>query len=262
MTLEQGFENSIRSQLNTKFVGREILFFPSLTSTMDVARKAAREGAVEGTAVMARTQTAGRGRLGRVWLSPQGSLAISVILKPSLVALPRLIMVASLAVVRTIKKVANLEAHIKWPNDVLIKGKKVCGILIENEVTGNQVDFAIIGIGININFNPTAFPEISDIATSLSNELGKEISQIEFTSVLLYDLEQLYLEAQASTATAIYEEWRDHLETLGKWIQVKAGDTIEEGMAETVTENGNLILRRADGSLAEVVAGDVTVIRK
>jgi BirA family biotin operon repressor/biotin-[acetyl-CoA-carboxylase] ligase len=226
---------------------------------MDIARKAAKEGAAEGTLVIASTQTTGRGRLGRAWLSPEGSLSMSLILKPSLDNLPHLVMIASLSVVRTIKKVAGIETQIKWPNDVLIKGKKVCGILIENEVKGGKVDFAIIGIGININFNPSAFPEISDIATSLSHERGKEISKAEFTCALLFELERLYLEAQSGAP--IYREWRDHMETLGRWIQVKTGQIVEQGKAEAVTEYGNLVLRRADGSLAEIVAGDVTVIK-
>jgi BirA family biotin operon repressor/biotin-[acetyl-CoA-carboxylase] ligase len=226
---------------------------------MDTARKAAKEGAAEGTVVIANTQTAGRGRLGRAWLSPKGSLSMSLILKPSLDNLPQLIMIASLAVVRAIKEVAGLETQIKWPNDVLIKGKKVCGILIENEVKGDKVDFAIIGIGINVNLNPSAFPEISEIATSLSHELGKEIPKAKFTTTLLFELEQLYLEARAGAP--LYEEWRGRLETLGRWIQVKTGNTTEQGRTETVTATGNLILRRADGSLTEIVAGDVTVLK-
>jgi BirA family biotin operon repressor/biotin-[acetyl-CoA-carboxylase] ligase len=226
---------------------------------MDTARNAVKEGAAEGTVIIANIQTAGRGRLGRAWLSPEGSLAMSLILKPSLDNLPQLIMIASLAVVKAIKKVAGLETQIKWPNDILIKGKKVCGILIENEVKGGKVDFAIIGIGINVNFNPPAFPEISEIATSLSHELGKEIPKDEFATTLLFELEQLYLQAQAGAT--LYKEWRDHMETLGRWIQVKTGNTIEQGKAEAVTENGNLLLRHADGSLTEIVAGDVTVIK-
>ncbi|MCX6010056.1 MAG: biotin--[acetyl-CoA-carboxylase] ligase, partial [Chloroflexi bacterium] len=159
----------------------------------------------------------------------------------------------------TIKKVAGIEAQIKWPNDKLIKGKKICGILIENEVKGDRVNFAILGIGINVNFDPLAFPEISDIATSLSHELGTKISKAAFISTLLPELEQLYLEAQAGAP--VYREWQENMETLGRWIQVKTGETVEQGKAETVTENGNLILRRADGSLTAIVAGDVTVIK-
>ena len=255
----QDIESALRSQLNTRFVGQRLHYFPSLTSTMEAARELAREGAADGTVVIADKQTAGRGRLSRVWLSPEGNLAISIILKPSLNSLPQLTMIASLAVVRAIRKVTGLEAQIKWPNDVLIKGKKVCGILIESEVKSDRVNFAIIGIGVNINLNPSAFPEISVIATSLSSELGKEISKAELASALLSELEQLYLEAQAEAP--IYREWQKHMETLGKWIQVKTGESVEEGKAETVTENGNLILRRTDGSLTEILAGDVTIIK-
>jgi BirA family biotin operon repressor/biotin-[acetyl-CoA-carboxylase] ligase len=226
---------------------------------MNKARELAKKGAAEGTVVIADKQTAGRGRLGRTWLSPEGSLAMSVILKPSLNNLPQLVMIASLAVVRSISKVTGLETRIKWPNDVLIKGKKVCGILIESEVKGGIVNFSIIGIGINVNFNPLAFPEISDIATTLSHDTATEISKTELISALLFELEQLYLEAQAGVP--IYREWQEKMETLGKWVQVRTGNTVEQGKAETVTEYGNLILRRADGSLAEIVAGDVTVIK-
>ena len=259
MPNSQNIETFIQSQLNTKFIGRQLHYYPTLTSTMEVAKKMAREGAAEGTVVIADEQTSGRGRLDRAWLSPKGSLAMSIILQPHLNNLHQLIMVASLAVVHAIKKIANLEAQIKWPNDILIKGKKACGILIESEVKGSRVNFAIIGIGINVNFNPSAFPEISDIATSLSHELGKEVLKTDLTVTLLSEVEQLYLEAQAGAP--IYREWQKHMETLGKFIQVKIGESVEQGKAENVTGNGNLILRRADGSLAEIVAGDVTVIK-
>ena len=249
----------IESRLNTKFVGQQLYYYHRVTTTMEAAKKMAKKGTAEGTAIIADTQTAGRGRLGRAWLSPEGSLAMSLILKPSLDNLPQLVMIASLAVVRTIKKVAGLEAQIKWPNDILLKSKKVCGILIENEVKGDTVNFAIIGIGINVNFDPLAIPEISDIATSLSHELGAEVSKVELTITLLSELEQLYLEAQAGAP--IYKEWQGNMEMLGRWIKVKIGETIEQGKTETVTENGNLILRRADDSLVEIVAGDVTIIK-
>ena len=249
----------IKSRLKTKFVGRRLYYYHRLATTMKTAKELAKKGTAEGTVIIADTQTAGRGRLGRTWLSPEGSLAISLILKPSLDNLPQLVMIASLAVVRTIKKVTGLEAQIKWPNDILIKGKKVCGILIENEVKGDKVNFAIIGIGINVNFDPLVFPEIADIATSLSHELGATISKAALISTLLPELEQLYLETQAGAP--VYREWQENMEMLGRWIQVKTGEAVEQGKAETVTENGSLILRHSDGSLAEIVAGDVTVIK-
>lgn len=226
---------------------------------MDTARDLFKKGASEGTVVIAGTQTGGKGRIGRTWLSPEGSLAMSVILKPDLETLPRLVMIASLAVVKAIKQVAALEARIKWPNDVMINGKKVCGILIENEVKEGRVNFADIGIGINVNFNPRDFPEIADIATSLSHEAGREISHIQLAARLLDELERLYLKAQ--NGAAIYQEWQQNMETLGKRIKVDTGKTVEQGWAETVTENGNLVLRHADGSTVEINSGDVTVIK-
>jgi len=256
----QDIKTSLQNRLNTKFVGRQLYYYPRLATTMETARELVKRGTDEGTVVIAGIQTAGRGRIGRTWLSPEGSLAMSVILKPSLDKLSQLVMLASLAVVRAVKNVAGLETQIKWPNDVLIKGKKVCGILIENEVKGGKVNFAIIGIGININFDPLAFPEIAEIATSLSHEIGTELSTIELTSVLLSELEQLYLKAQAGAP--IYREWQKNMETLGRWIQVKSGKTVEQGKAEAVTESGNLILRRADSSIVEIAVGDVTVIKE
>lgn len=226
---------------------------------MDTARDLFKKGASEGTVVIAGTQTGGKGRIGRTWLSPEGSLAMSVILKPDLETLPRLVMIASLAVVKAIKQVAALETRIKWPNDVMINGKKVCGILIENEVKEGRVNFADIGIGINVNFNPRDFPEIADIATSLSHEAGREISHIQLAARLLDELERLYLKAQ--NGAAIYQEWQQNMETLGKRIKVDTGKTVEQGWAETVTENGNLVLRHADGSTVEINSGDVTVIK-
>lgn len=252
-------EISIRNQLNTKFIGHQLYYYPKLTSTMDIAKRKAQEGADEGTVVIAGEQTSGKGRLGRAWLSPQGNLAMSIILKPPLDKLHQLIMVASLAVVRTIKRVSGIEAEIKWPNDVLIKGKKVCGILIENEVQRDEVLFAVIGIGININLDPLATPEISSIATSLASESGEEIEKDKVITALFAEFEQLYLESQSGVP--IYQEWKYYMGTIGKWVQVKAGESVERGQAEAVTKRGNLILRRADGSIAEIVVGDVTMIK-
>ena len=257
---DQNIETYLSNHLNTQFTGRQLHYYTSTTSTMMVAKEIARQGATEGTIIIADEQTSGRGRLKRTWLSPTGSLSISIILYPPLDILSQLIMVSSVAVVKAIREITGIEARIKWPNDILIDGKKVCGILIESEVEGDDVKFAIIGIGVNINLNPMAFPDISTIATSLSHELGMEISKNELTSALLSHLEQLYLEAR--NGAPIYKEWQANMETLGKWIQIKAGESIERGWAETVTENGNLVLRRNDGSLTEILVGDVTVIKE
>ena len=249
---------SITDNLETHFIGRRVICYPRLTSTMEVAkREAARRGAAEGTVIVADEQTAGKGRLKRIWLSPKGNIALSVILYPDVAYLPSLIMIASLAVVHCIEAVTGLKSQIKWPNDVLINGRKVCGILIESDVKGNMVDYAIIGIGVNINLRLSDFPDILSTATSLSHELGREVSRLDVIRQLLVEIERLYLTLQ--TGGSIYEEWRDSLVMLGRRVRVKSGRTIYEGAAESVTTDGSLLLRRSDGSLTKIVAGDVTL---
>ena len=239
---------AVSRKLTTKFVGRNFFYYPSVTTTMDVARKAAKEGASEGTVVVAEEQTTGRARLGRTWINPPGVVAVSIILHPEMSQLLRLTMVAALATSRTVEKVTGLKTTIKWPNDVLIRGKKVSGILTESALRGQSVDWAVIGIGINVNFDPKAYPEIADIATSLSVELGKEVSQLEVLLHLLNEIEFFY--SALRRGEPVHEEWRSKLETLGKVVQVKTGTDIEKGYAESVDNDGALMLRRSDGTLS------------
>jgi len=248
---------AITDNLRTRFIGQRVIYYPSLTSTMDVAKHEAQRGAIEGTVVIAEEQTAGRGRIKRTWLSPKGSIALSIILYPSLTHLPSLIMVASLAVVHCIEKVSGLKSQIKWPNDVLISDKKVCGILVESGVRGNTVDYAIIGIGINVNLKLSDFPEILPTATSLSLELGRDVSRLEMIRCLLAEMERLYL--TLPSGDSVYQEWRDNLVTLGKKVQVKSGETTYKGIAESVASDGSLLLRQSNGNLIKIVVGDVTL---
>jgi BirA family biotin operon repressor/biotin-[acetyl-CoA-carboxylase] ligase len=224
---------------------------------MEVARREAQEEAAEGTTIIAEEQTAGRGRIRRPWLSPKGSISLSIILYPNAAYLPSLIMLTSLAVVRSIEAVAGLKPGIKWPNDVLINGKKVCGILIEGSMRGNMVDYAIMGIGINLNLKLSEFPEISQNATSLSDELGKEVPPLDIIRHLLIEVERLYLNLQSGAS--VYEEWRDNLVTLGRQVHVTWGGVVYEGVAESVARDGSLLLRRSDGTLTRIVVGDVTL---
>ncbi len=249
--------SSITNGLETQFVGQRVIYYPRLTSTMEVAKREARLGTVEGTVVIAGEQTAGKGRIGRIWLSPKGSLALSIILYPSLVYLPSLMMLASLAVVRSIEAVTGLKAQVKWPNDVLVNGRKVCGILIESGVQRDTVTYAIIGIGVNVNLRVSDFSEISPLATSLSDELGRDISLLSLIRRLLVEVEGLYLTLVAGGS--ICEEWRDNLVTLGKKVKIESGKNKYAGIAESVAADGSLLLRRANGSLTKIVAGDVTL---
>ena len=246
---------SITDGLETHFIGQRVIYYPSLDSTMEVAKREARREAVEGTVIIADEQTAGKGRAKRTWRSPKGSIALSIILYPSVAYLPSIIMVASLAVVYSIETITGLKLQLKWPNDVLINGKKVCGILIESRVKGDRVDYSIIGIGININLRLSDFPELSSTATSLSDELGRDVSRIDVIRRLLVDVERLYL--AVLSGGSIYEEWRDRLVTLGRSVQVRWGKTMYEGIAESVARDGSLLLRCPDESLTKIVAGDV-----
>lgn len=245
-------------RLNTTLIGRNILYYPSLPSTMDVAKRLAERGVGEGTVIGAAEQTAGKGRLGRKWLSPSGgSFSVSIILRPDLAKLSQLNMVASLAVAQSIEKVTGLEPAIKWPNDILLNGKKVSGILIENIIEGGKVNATIVGIGINLTLDPSAFPEIATTATSLSIESGKRISQWEMLPLLLKEFESIY--QGLCCGKSVYEKWLTRVETLGKLVRVKSGSTIEEGYAESINTDGSLVLRRSNGSQVAMVTGEVTL---
>jgi BirA family biotin operon repressor/biotin-[acetyl-CoA-carboxylase] ligase len=248
---------AITDGLATRFIGQEVSYYPSLPSTNDLAKGQARQGAKEGTVIVAGEQTAGRGRIKRGWLSPRGSIALSIIFYPPLAYLPSLIMVASLAVAQSIELVTSLKSQIKWPNDVLVNGRKVCGILIESDVRGGKVDYAVIGIGVNVNLKLSEYPEIATFATSLSQEMGRDVPRLKIVRSLLAQAEKLYL--ALADGDSVFRQWRDRLVTLGKEVQVSSGEATYKGTAESVAADGSLLLRRPDGSLLKIVAGDVTL---
>jgi BirA family transcriptional regulator, biotin operon repressor / biotin---[acetyl-CoA-carboxylase] ligase len=248
------------TELKNSFIGHHIYYYDSLESTMDTAKELARQGARHGTIVITEKQNSGRGRLKRTWLSPEGNIAMSIILNPSFKMIHHLIMISSVAVARAINTVCRLNSQIKWPNDVMINDKKVCGILIENEIKDSAIKFSIIGIGINISLTPADFPDISKTATSLSNETGSKISKWDIIPEVIREFEQIYLATE--TDKSIFQEWKGHISSLGKLITLKSGEVIENGIAEDVTEMGNLLLRKSDGTVMEVTVGDVTVIKE
>jgi BirA family biotin operon repressor/biotin-[acetyl-CoA-carboxylase] ligase len=257
MTADDLSVKSITRGLGTRFIGQRTVYCRRLKSTIDVAKREARQGAAEGTVIIAGEQTGGRGRRGRSWLSPRGSIALSIILYPDVAHLPSLIMLASLAVVNSIRAVTGLESGIKWPNDVLISGKKVCGILIESEVRGNKVDYSIVSLGINVNVRLADYPEIAATAASLAGEMGRDVSRRDIVRRLLVEAERLYLTIQAGGS--VFETWRDNLVILGKDVQVTEGATLHQGIAESVARDGSLLLRQSDGKQLKIVAGDVSL---
>ncbi len=247
------------SALETEVIGRRVIYMTSTESTMDVARHEANAGAAEGTLVIAEEQSAGRGRFGRSWVSPAGkNLYVTLILRPAAAsAMRRLSIVAPLAVCKSLEDEAGLAPRIKWPNDVLLSGRKVAGVLIENELSGASPRYSLVGIGINVNFDIPKDAEIAEIATSIKAELGHEVSRIEVLAALLNHFEGLLLEAASGEAVLL--AWKDHLETLGRRVTITFREQSYEGLAEDVDEHGNLLLRRDDGSLLTVEAGEVTL---
>jgi BirA family transcriptional regulator, biotin operon repressor / biotin---[acetyl-CoA-carboxylase] ligase len=247
----------ITRSLNTRFIGQRVLYYPVLGSTMDDARREALWGARAGTVILADQQTNGRGRVQHNWLSPEGCLAFSVILKPNLDYLPYIVMLSSLAVVYAIRAVTGLRPQIKWPNDVLINDKKVGGILVENDIRKNTLHHSIIGIGVNANINLLEFPEIAAMATSLSDQVGREINRQDLLCRCLTEMDTLY---QLFPDTGyIVQQWQKNMVTIGQKIQIVWKDKVVTGIAESVSSVGNLILRTSEGKQVEIIAGEVNL---
>jgi len=249
--------NALRDGLTTRFVGHRLEYRAVLGSTQDLARELAQAGAPEGTVVLAGRQTAGRGRLGRSFISPRGGLYLTVVLRPALEHLRPLPIVAALAVARGLEQVAGLRTALKWPNDVLVGGRKICGILVESDLMGQAVNYVLLGIGVNVNADMSAYPEIAAIATSAAGEAGREVPREALAAAVLNEVEGLYVAVQVGQP--VQDEWRARLETLGRQVCVTSGQTVEEGLAEDVDGDGSLILRRPDGSRVSIAAGDVTL---
>ncbi len=241
--------------LRTEEIGRRITSLATTTSTMDVARDEAVAGAPHGAVVIAEEQTAGRGRFGRRWVSPAGkNLYLTLILRPDAGRLRALSMVVPLAVCRAVEAVTPLRPVIKWPNDVLVGGRKLAGVLIQGESSGAEPIYTLAGIGLNVN-DPIDDPEIAGIATSLSRELGEETPRETVLAALLNELEGAY----TGPPDDVYNGWRSRVATLGQSVRLTFRDDVYEGTAEDVDNEGSLILRLADGTRRTFEAGEVTL---
>jgi len=237
---------------------QKIRYFPEISSTMDTARELAKKGAGEGTIVIAEAQSRGRGRLSREWLSPGGGIYCTIVLRPRIspAYAPRINLMASVAVATTIKKLFGLKAELKWPNDVLIEGRKVCGILAEMDAEMDVVNFVNVGIGINAN---TSIPQFEKTVTSLRDMLGKEISRKEFLGVLLMEIERrqpLLMKAD------LLEEWKKLSVTLNKDVRIVAPGEVIVGRAIDIDTTGALIVKERNGSLKKAMAGDCIHLRE
>lgn len=238
--------------------------FESVASTNELALRMAREGAPEGTVVVGREQTAGRGRYGREWFSPSGlGLYLTLLLRPDMPLdnVWQFGFVASLAAAEAVSDVSRLPARVKWPNDVLLNGKKLCGILVEAQqsAVGSQL-CVVIGIGVNVL--PSDFPpEFVERASSIAFEAKRPVSIEETENALLARLDSRCEELRSRGSDAILESWRRLDSTRGQDVTVRTPDGIIEGTAVDVDSDGSLMLKLADGSVVCVRAGDAVLGR-
>lgn len=252
--LEQG--------LKTKTMGQSIYFYEETDTTNNRARELALEGAPEGTLVVAEKQTAGRGRRGKVWESPLGTgIWMSLVLRPQIMPAEAsvLTLLCGLATAEAIEAKTGLSAGIKWPNDILINGKKAVGILTEMDCEMSEVHFVIPGIGINVN-TASFPPEIAEIATSLYLECGKTVSRRRLVHKVLERLEEHYETfLRTGSFAAMLEDYRKHCITLGKEVHVLGREPFF-AEALDITPEGELLVRRADNGKEEVVfSGEVSI---
>lgn len=246
----------VQALLRTKFVGRTVWYQESTISTMEDAAREARAGGPEGGVAIAEDQSAGRGRMGRSWVSSPGeNLHITIMVRPELAQLRHLVLITPLAVCLAIEELTALRPRIKWPNDVLIAGKKVCGVLAESALEDERVLFALVGVGINVNADMSAYGEIKDIATSLASETERELSREEVLAATLNHFETLYQALGRGEVVSI--GWKERLETLGKQVTVQSSAGTLEGVAVDSDSDGALILRRQDGSHVRVEVGEL-----
>ena len=254
----------IQGMLETEYVGKEIHYFKELSSTNTVAKEQAEKGAAEGTVIIAETQAQGRGRLGRTWNSPKGGVWLSIILRPTidLEDALKMTLITSVAVAQTLQQLCGLKVKIRWPNDVLINEKKICGILTETLSNEKTVNVMIIGIGINVNFDLEALPDdIRTAATTLKETLRRRVDLEKLVSALLKNFEEDYELFKEEKTAVLLNEWRKMAAGfLGKKIEISSFKENWVGRAIDIDEAGALIVGLESGKRRRVLYGDITVI--
>ncbi len=252
----------LKSGLKTKLVGKKIYSFMEISSTNDTAYALALEGAREGTVVAAEYQTKGKGRLGRKWISPKSKGAyFSIVLRPEI--LPRelsvITLLASLAIAKGMRQMTGLPALIKWPNDILVNGKKLCGILTELNGEADKINFVILGIGININTRTELLP---DTAGSVAEEKGERVSRIDLVKRVLENIDILYGRFKRDSGVeSLLEEYKRLSAVLDRHVKISYHDKSVSGLAVDIDKDGALLLRNDSGFTERVLAGDVAMLR-
>ncbi len=257
------FPENVAAGLVTKVFGNQIDYHDQINSTNERAKQLARQGALHGTIVIAEEQLQGKGRLGRFWYSPSGTgIWLSMILRPKILPFeaPKLTLLAGVAAARTIQQVAHLTPEIKWPNDILLKGKKVSGILTEMSAEMDAINFVVVGIGINVNLLPEHFgPELEDIATSLAIQKGEKISRVQLLQCFLLEIEALYEEFLHNGFEDILAEWKQWTNLLGRRVKITMLSHEFFATIVDIADSGALVVEREDGERQHVVSGEVSL---
>jgi BirA family biotin operon repressor/biotin-[acetyl-CoA-carboxylase] ligase len=245
----------------TRVIGRDIRVFEQTTSTNDIAARLAQDGVKEGAVIFAESQSKGRGRLGRNWVSPpRKGLWFSVLLRPEMPpqAATQLTVAAATALVRAIQQQTEIAPEIKWPNDILIGGKKVAGILTELTAELERVKDIVLGIGVDVNIDD--FPaDLRKIATSLKIESGAHVDRSALAAAILRELDRDYARICNGEFADVAEEWQHRCTTIGHQVNIRCGDRVMRGRAEALDGDGAMLLRTEHGHLERIIGGDVTI---
>jgi len=255
-------EDELLIELEKNKLGSSIYHFESIDSTNNYAKKLALEGAVEGTIVISDEQTGGRGRLGRTWVSLSGtSVYMSMILRPTIEPneAAKITEITAAAVANAITEVTNLEAGIKWPNDIILDNKKICGILTEMNAELNNINYVIVGIGVNVNMDDLP-DEISSVATSIKKILGREVSRKDIVINIVKEFETLYYDfINTGSLKKTVDICKKKSVTLGKTVKIINKRETIIAKAIDITENGELVIKKDDGEIINIISGEVSV---
>ena len=256
-TPDRQIQFELERMLNTKIIGHKILFLEEVDSTNNKAKQIAFESQ-DGDVVVSETQHSGRGRRGREWHSPKGGIYISFILKPNISPerAPQITLLSSVALVETLNSMkSKMNAKIKWPNDILISGRKISGILTELSSDMEKINYVVVGIGINLN---TDLEDLPEKAASLKVEMGQEISVKLFLKSFFEHYDTVYQEYLDNGINQIIEKWKKYSDTLGKNVKIIGINETYDGLAKDIDENGALLLKTKDREI-KVYSGDVSL---
>ena len=256
-------KEKILPTLETEYMGKEILCFRKVFSTNSIAKFLANHSADEGTVLISEIQTKARGRSGKKWEAPDGGVWMSLILRPNVptARIGLITLATGVAIAKSIRSL-GVDARIKWPNDVLIHGKKISGVLTEVNATFNEIDWIVVGIGIDSNLKLEDFSEDIRIGTTtLTEELPSKVDENELIAIFLNEFEKVYQLYKDGEIETILKDWRDLADTIGKYVNItQTGGKVTQGYVVGINNEGSLIIERQDGTLEKIISGELRTV--